>query len=146
MAIAQNDLVKVHRACKQHGVSVRFPFLDPALVDYTGRLAARYKVNGLDKRHLFKRAMADILPPEILRKPKQGFGLPIAEWMRSDPQMQALVRDVLLGERARQRGWIRPEFVEELLRLHIAGAWDHSDPLWQMMILELWMRRYMDAH
>jgi asparagine synthase (glutamine-hydrolysing) len=146
MAIAQNDLVKVHRACKQHGISVRFPYLDPALVEYAGRLPARYKVNGLDKRHLFKRAMADILPPEILRKPKQGFGLPIADWMRTDPQMQALVREVLLGDRARMRGWIRPEFVEELLRLHIAGAWDHSDPLWQMMMLELWMRRYMDAH
>jgi asparagine synthase (glutamine-hydrolysing) len=68
MAIAQNDLVKVHRACKQHGVSVRFPYLDPNLVEFCGRLAARYKVRGLNKRYLFKQAMADILPLEFLRK------------------------------------------------------------------------------
>lgn len=146
MAIAQNDLVKVHGACKYHGISVRFPYLDPALVEYAGRLGPAYKVQRLDKRYLFKRAMRDILPPAILRKPKQGFGLPIPVWMKSDPAMQEKLREVLLDERTRARGWIRPEFVAQLLRSHIAGAWDHSDALWHLLVLELWLRRYMDGH
>ena len=145
MAIAQNDLVKVHRACRHHGVSVRFPYLDPALVDYCGRLAAHYKVRGLKKRYLFKQAVADILPTEILSKRKQGFGLPIAIWMKEDPALQARVREVLLDQRTRERGWVNPAFIERLVDLHMAGGWDHSNALWQLLVLELWMRRYMDA-
>ncbi len=146
MAIAQNDLVKVHGACKHHGVSVRFPYLDPALVEYCGRLPARYKVRGLQKRHLFKKAMQDILPAEILHKPKQGFGLPTAVWLKNDLAMQNLVRDVLLDERTRQRGWVEPAFVNKLVDLHMAGGWDHSGAIWQLLVLELWMRKYMDGH
>jgi asparagine synthase (glutamine-hydrolysing) len=145
MAIAQNDLVKVHGACKQHGVTARFPYLDPMLVDYTGRLGPGDKLRGLNKRYLFKRAMQDILPQAILRKPKQGFGLPISVWIRSDPAMQSRVRDLLLDDRTRERGWIRPEFVARLVDLHMAGGWDYSAAIWQLLMLELWMRRYMDG-
>ena len=145
MAIAQNDLVKVHRACKHHGVAARFPFLDPALVEYCGRLAVTYKVRGLNKRYLFKQAVADILPQDILRKRKQGFGLPIAIWMKDDPDLQARVRDVLLDDRTRQRGWVNPDFIAQLVDLHMAGGWDHSTAIWQLLVLELWMRSYMDA-
>lgn len=146
MAIAQNDIVKVHRACKHHGIAVRFPYLDPALVDYCGRLAAKYKVRGLKKRFLFKRAMADVLPQAILTKPKQGFGLPVAIWLKEDPALQARVRDVLLDQRTRERGWINPEFINKLVEMHMAGGWDHSAAIWQLLVLELWMRSYMDEH
>lgn len=145
MAIAQNDLVKVHGACKANGISVRFPYLDPALVAYTGRLPARQKVRGLSKRHLFKRAMADVLPQTILRKKKQGFGLPIAVWMRKDESFLAMVRSVLFDQRTRERGWFEPAFVERLLAEHIRGSWDHSNQIWQLLVLELWLRSHLDA-
>ncbi|PIX61205.1 MAG: hypothetical protein COZ47_03225 [Lysobacterales bacterium CG_4_10_14_3_um_filter_64_11] len=145
MAIAQNDLVKVNGACKYHDVGVRFPYLDRDLVDYTGRLPAQHKVRRLNKRDLFKRAMAGILPVAILKKPKQGFGLPVAVWLKDDAAMQAHVRSVLLDERTRARGWIRPEFVAELLDRHMAGGWDYSAQIWQLLVLELWLRRYMDV-
>ena len=145
MAIAQNDLVKVHGACKHHGVAARFPYLDPRLVDWCGRLPARQKVRGLNKRHLFKKAMAGVLPAEILRKRKQGFGLPTAVWLRSDRATQDLMRDVLLDDCTRRRGWIEPAFVNRLVELHMAGAWDHSGAIWQLLVLELWMRKYIDG-
>lgn len=143
-AIAQCDLVKVHGASRAAGVSVRYPYLDVDLVEYTGRLAARLKVHGPRKRVLFKRAMAGILPPEILTKRKQGFGLPIAVWLTHDPEFRALVRDTLLGERARSRGWMRPAHIETLLREHDAGSWDWSNDIWRLLMLELWMERYLD--
>src|SRR3546814_3119171 len=90
MAIAQNDLVKVNGACKYHRVGVRFPYLDPALVDFTGRLGVGYKVRGLQKRYLFKQAMRGILPVAILRKPKQGFGIQRSEEHTSE--LQSLMR------------------------------------------------------
>lgn len=145
MAIAQNDLVKVHGACKANGISVRFPFLDPALVAYTGRLPANQKVRGLNKRHLFKKAMAQVLPESILKKKKQGFGLPIAVWLRSDETFQAMVRSVLFDQRTRERGWFEPAFIERLLAEHIRGSWDHANQIWQLLVLELWLRSHLDA-
>jgi asparagine synthase (glutamine-hydrolysing) len=145
MAIAQNDIPKVHGAARSAGVSVRFPLLDPELVEHTCRLEERHKVRGLSKRYLFKRAMRDILPPEILKKKKQGFGLPVGIWLRTDAAFRDLVRDVLLGARASARGWFRRGCVEALFTEHERGGWDHADPLWRLFVLELWLRRYADA-
>jgi asparagine synthase (glutamine-hydrolysing) len=65
--------------------------------------------------------------------------------MKDDGALQARVRDVLLDERTRQRGWVNPEFITRLVDLHLAGGWDHSVAIWQLLVLELWMRRYMDG-
>lgn len=143
-AIAQCDLVKVHGASRSAGISVRYPYLDVDLVEFTGRLAAHWKVDGPRKRVLFKRAMAGILPADILRKPKQGFGLPVAVWLRDDARLRELVRDTLLGSRAEARGWLQPAHVERLLREHDAGSWDWSGEIWRLLMLELWMERYLD--
>ncbi|HEY6892879.1 MAG TPA: asparagine synthase C-terminal domain-containing protein [Rhodanobacteraceae bacterium] len=144
-AIAQNDLVKVHGACKSRGITVRFPFLDPALVAFTGRLPARYKVRGTDKRYLFKRAMAGILPDATIRKKKQGFGLPTAVWLRHDAEFQAMVREVLFDRRARERGWFEQSFIEKLIAEHIEGSWDYSSEIWRLLVLELWLRKHLDG-
>lgn len=144
MAIAQCDIVKVHGATRAAGVVARFPYLDPDLVDYTGRLAAHWKVQGFNKRRLFKRAMHDVLPADILSKKKQGFGLPIAVWLARDESFREITHDAILGERARRRGWFNPGFVEELLRQHEAGTWDWSAEIWRLVALELWLRRYLD--
>src|SRR5579871_113682 len=145
MAIAQNDLRKVHGAAKASGVSVRFPYLDPALIAYVHRLPERQKVRGLDKRHLFKKAMAGILPEQILRKKKQGFGLPISVWLRTDRAFETAVRDALFDEHARARGYFDLGVVERLFGEHQRGGWDHADSLWRLYVLERWLRRYVDA-
>jgi asparagine synthase (glutamine-hydrolysing) len=145
MAIAQNDLVKVHGAARAAGVSVRFPYLDPALVAWVNRLPERHKVRRLTKRWLFKRAMRPVLPEKILKKKKQGFGLPIAVWLRHDPAFRSFVRETLFSQRSRARGWWRPEFVESLFAEHDSGAWDNSDAIWRLFILELWLRRSADV-
>lgn len=144
-AIAQNDLIKVHGACKAHGVSVRFPYLDPALVAFTGRLPERHKVRGLDKRHLFKRAMRDVLPGSVLRKKKQGFGLPVAVWLREDRVFREFTRDVLDDRRTRERGWFERSCIDRLIEEHQRGSWDHSAAIWQLVVLELWLREHLDG-
>lgn len=145
LAIAQNDLVKVDGACRHAGISVRFPLLDPDLVAYTGRLKAHWKVRGLDKRHLFKKAVHGILPEAILRKPKQGFGLPVSVWISERPAFRAWMHDLLLSPRSRARDWFQVDFIQHLFDRHVAGAWDYSGPLWQLAILELWMRQHLDG-
>ena len=146
MAIADNDLTKVNRAARAAGVAVVYPFLDAGLVDFTGRIPAAWKVRGLRKRYLFKRAMADVLPLEIRKKKKQGFGLPVGMWFRRHGGFRELVGDLLFSERARQRGYFNQGFIRHLVERHERGAWDHTQEIWLLLMLELWHRRFVDGH
>lgn len=144
MAIADNDLMKVNKTAKASGVSVLYPFLDRQLIDFTGTLPAHYKVNGQRKRFLFRQAVENILPDEILNKKKQGFGLPVAVWFREHPRFRELVHDVLLSDRTNQRGYFNQQLITQLVSRHEKNAWDYSSELWMLIILELWFRRNID--
>ena len=146
MTIADNDIVKVARAAKLAAVQVVFPYLDRRLVDFTGRLPGSDKVRGLSKRHLFKLAMNDILPEEIRKKKKQGFGLPISVWLRRGGRYASLSADIVLSDRAVSRGYFNMGFVRRLIDRHRRGAWDHSAAIHMLTMLELWHREYIDAH
>jgi asparagine synthase (glutamine-hydrolysing) len=144
MTIAENDVVKVVRAARLAGVQVAFPYLDRDLIDFTGRLPADDKVRGLNKRHLFKLATQEILPEAIRQKKKQGFGLPVSVWMRRPGPMQSMVHDIVLSQRAIERGYFQPGHVRALLERHERGAWDHASEIYLLLMLELWHREYVD--
>ncbi|WP_082568765.1 asparagine synthetase B [Rhizobacter sp. Root1221] len=146
MTIADNDVVKVVRAAKLAGVQVVFPYLDRDLIDYTGRLPASDKVRGLEKRFLFKMATQEILPEEIRKKKKQGFGLPVSVWMRRGGAFHDMVHDVVLSDKAIGRGYCEPGFVKGLIDRHERGAWDHASEIYMLLMLELWHREYIDPH
>jgi asparagine synthase (glutamine-hydrolysing) len=145
MTIAESDLVKVVRASKAAGIDVSFPYLDWDLVQYTGRLAEDLKVRRLEKRFLFKRAMADILPAEVLSKKKHGFGVPTSVWLRRGGALRDMVNDIVLAPRALSRGYFNAAYVRELIARHERGAWDNSSEIFRLLMLELWHRRYLDA-
>ncbi|HZZ92460.1 MAG TPA: asparagine synthase C-terminal domain-containing protein [Usitatibacter sp.] len=145
LTIADSDLVKVNRTARLAGIEAVFPYLDRPLVEFTGRLPERDKVRGLEKRWLFKRAMAGILPERILRKKKKGFGMPVSVWLRGDGGMRELVRDTVLSQRALGRGYVRPAFVRELLDRHEKGAWDYSSEIYRLLMLELWHGEFIDG-
>lgn len=144
MTIADNDVVKVVRAARSAGVDVMFPYLDPRLIEFTGRLPGSDKVRGNNKRHLFKLATEHVLPEAIRKKKKQGFGLPISVWLRRNGPYGALAHDVVLSDRALQRGYAQPDFIRHLIRRHQSGAWDHSPEIHSLMMLELWHREFVD--
>jgi asparagine synthase (glutamine-hydrolysing) len=144
MAISDNDLVKVTRASAAAGVNVLFPLLDPALVEFTGRLPGELLVRALEKRFLFRRAMAPLLPRVILGKKKHGFGVPVSVWLRTQPAFRDWVRETLLARRAAERGYFVPRQVEALLERHLRGAWDHGGELYLLLMLELWLRAHVD--
>jgi asparagine synthase (glutamine-hydrolysing) len=146
LTIGDNDLVKVTRTAELAGVDVRFPLLDLPLVEFTGTIPSDFKVRGTEKRHLFKRAFASLLPPATLAKRKHGFGVPTSVWLRSHPQFRRLARDVLLSPRATQRGYFRPGALERLFELHDVDATSYyGDLLWTVLMLELWHGRHVDA-
>ena len=142
LAISDNDLFKVVRMTEAAGIGVRFPFLDGPFAELAMRVPARLKVRGRELRTFFKEAYADLLPVEVLRKTKHGFGLPIPVWLRSDPDLHAMMRDLVLGERLRARGIFAPGALEALVRRHETDTTSfYGTILWNVMILELWLRR-----
>lgn len=145
MTLGDNDLLKVTRMSELAGIRPRFPLLDRSVAELSGAIPAGLKVKGFEKRYLFKRAFRELLPIEVIRKKKHGFGIPVAFWMKSDRRMRELTRDVLLSPRTYQRGYIRRSFVEDLLRKHETDETAfYGDTLWTFLALELWFRQFVD--
>ena len=145
MILADNDLRKVTGTADIAGVRVRYPLLDYRLAELASRIPSRLKLKGFEKRYIFKRAMRRILPQEVLYKKKHGFGVPVSRWLLQDEKLKGLMMDVLGDPRARQRGYFRPGFVENVLRLHRE---DHvgfyGEVVWYLLALELWHRNHGD--
>jgi asparagine synthase (glutamine-hydrolysing) len=145
MTLADNDLRKVLGTAELAGVRARFPLLDYRLAELSGRVPAALKMRGFEKRFIFKEAMREILPHNILYKKKHGFGVPVALWFLQDPRLETLVADVLTDSRTRQRGYFRPAFLDHLLRLHRGkDAHFYGEILWYLVALELWHRQHLE--
>lgn len=145
MTLADNDLRKVLGTAEMAGVRARFPLIDYKLAKLSGRVPASLKMRGFEKRFVFKEAMKEILPHNVLYKKKHGFGVPVALWFLQDPRLQSLVTDVLTDSRTRQRGYFRPSFLDHLLKLH--GGKDahfYGEILWYLVALELWHRQHLE--
>ena len=146
MTLGDNDLPKVVRTGELAGMSVRFPYLDHRLAEFSGRLPVNLKVRGFEKRYLFKQATRRLLPREVLQKKKHGFGLPIGMWLRSEPRMRGMAEEILLDSRTYQRGYFQRPFIEQLFRLMDEDDKTYfGDLLWLFVMLELWHRRHVEG-
>jgi asparagine synthase (glutamine-hydrolysing) len=134
-------LVKVDITTMANSLEARSPFLDHHLMEWAAGLPANLKVRSGTTKYLLKKAMAEWLPTELIRRRKMGFGVPLATWLRTD--LRELSWDLLTDRTARSRGFFRPDAVDRLLRLHDAGH-DHSIRIWALMQFELWHRTFVD--
>lgn len=136
--LADNDLRKVNRMCELAGIEVEYPMLDDRLVEFSTRVSSSRKMRFNRLRDFYKRAVAGFLPGEIIDKPKHGFGLPFGVWMEQHPGLQSLAGDNLM--RMKRRGYVRPAFIDELLRLHREQhAGYYGEFIWALTMLELWL-------
>jgi asparagine synthase (glutamine-hydrolysing) len=137
--ITDNDLRKVTTMSRLAGVTPRYPLLDPMLADFSGTVPAALKVRENQLRYLFKKAMAGILPPEIIAKPKHGFGLPYSVWLGEYQPLRDFTFDVLGSSRCRQRGYFRKDLLEWLWSQYRGDDRKYyGDILWVFLMLELW--------
>lgn len=136
-------LTKVDRMSMAVSLEARAPLLDHKLIEFVTRVPAALKLAGLETKHLLKRAVKDLVPAEILDRPKQGFGVPIQEWINQ--QLRSRIRDTLSDARTKQRGYIDSHYVSVLLDEHERGRRDHSMSLWALVMLELWHRQFLDG-
>jgi len=120
----------------------RVPFLDNAIIDLSLRMPSRFKIHGRELKHLLKRALVGLLPPEILQREKRGFGAPMGAWLKGE--LAPLVRTVLSRDAVDRRGLLHWKPIERAIALHFSNREDHTDHLIALMNLELWCRIYLD--
>jgi len=139
--LADNDLRKVNRMCQLAGVEVEYPMLDDLVVEFSTRIPSHQKMPFNKLRDFYKRAVSDFLPHEIIIKSKHGFGLPFGVWMSTHNGLQDLGRKNL--SQFRERGIIKPSFVDELLALHDKShAGYYGGFIWVLVMLELWLDQH----
>jgi asparagine synthase (glutamine-hydrolysing) len=137
-------LVKMDIASMANSLEMRSPLLDHKVMEFAAALPRHLKLRGLsDKKYLLKAAFRQLLPPSILKRPKMGFGIPLDVWLRGD--LKELAYDVLLDSTAAGRGYFRTEVVRRYLDEHLAGVAHHQYRIWNLLMLELWQRTYLDA-
>jgi asparagine synthase (glutamine-hydrolysing) len=134
-------LVKVDIATMANSLELRSPMLDVNVVEWGVSLPHKYKLKGFETKHILKDVARSLVPSELIDRPKMGFGIPRAEWLRSG--MKEMVVDTLTDSTATQRGWFEPSEVKRLIEIHMAGE-DKDNLLWPMLMLELWARTWLD--
>jgi asparagine synthase (glutamine-hydrolysing) len=138
----EDCLTKVDRMTMAWSLEARVPLLDHEVVEFMATVPPEWKLRGFTSKYLLRRALADLLPPALLRKRKQGFSVPVGPWLRGP--LYELAGDLLLDARAAGRGWLRPEAVRRLLDEHRDGRADHGHRLYALLGLEVWARQYLD--
>jgi asparagine synthase (glutamine-hydrolysing) len=136
-------LVKMDRASMAHSVEARSPLLDHVFMEFVATLPPEMKLSGKRTKHIFKQSLRGALPDVVLDRPKMGFGAPISSWFRNE--LREMTEDLLMSPRARQRGYFRADVVEQMWDEHTSRLADHSDKLWDLLVLELWHRIFVDA-
>lgn len=132
-------LVKADRMSMAHGLEVRSPFLDAELLSFAAQLPPRLKLRGLSLKRVLKTAVEDLLPAEILHRPKRGFGVPLDRWFRDD--LSAYVAATLGAPDARVKEHLAGDAVNRIIAEHGAGRRNHGHALWTLLTLEIFLRR-----
>ena len=131
-----NDiLAKVDAASMAHGLEVRCPFLDAKVVELALSIPSRLRLG----KRLLRKAFGDLVPRSILGRPKKGFGVPVAAWLRGE------LRPLLEGAMGslERRGLFEAAGIRRLVGEHLEGQRDHRDRLWLLLVFELWARRFL---
>ena len=136
-------LTKVDIASMANSLECRAPLLDYRVVELAVGMPLRYKLHRGRGKWILSKAFPELLPPEVTRRPKMGFGVPLAAWFRGE--LKDYARAVLLDARSTSRGYFRPCAISQLLDEHQSGVFDHGYRLWGLLVFELWHRTWLDG-
>lgn len=134
-------MYKVDIASMANSLEVRSPFLDYRVIEFGLSLPSEYKISGGESKHILREIARDFVSSKLINRPKMGFAIPRARWLRED--LKEIVREVLLDETSRSRGWYKANRVEELLKRHNDGV-ELDSIIWPMFMLEIWAKNWID--
>ena len=147
LSYAPDDLmVKVDRMTQAHGLTAISPFHDRKLVEFIATVPSHLKIRGSERKYIVREALRPILPEQTLNKKKQGFAMPIGEWLINN--LSDYVRDVLLDSSTLNRGYFNKKFMRKMVRNFLAGRTDYASgseaAIISLITLELWHRIFID--
>ncbi len=142
--LSDDILVKVDRMTMAHSLEARAPLLDHVLLEFVARLPFGLKLREGRGKYLFRQVAGQLLPASVLNKSKQGFAIPIAQWLRHE--LRERLQDTLASRRFIERGIFNASGIQCLIREHLAQTQDHSERLWLILTYETWARRFVDTH
>ncbi len=143
MTYLPNDLlVKVDIATMANSLEARSPFLDHRLIEFAASIPESLKMRRFETKSLLKKVAARLVPADVVYRRKMGFGVPVGNWFRGE--MRPFVRELLLAEKAMNRGIARPEVIRRYVDDHTDGKRDHAFQIWTLLMLELWFQRFID--
>jgi asparagine synthase (glutamine-hydrolysing) len=128
---------KVDRASMANALETREPLLDHQLIEWAATLPSGLKVHGQEGKWLFKKAFEPRLPADVLYRPKMGFSVPLAQWLRGP--LKARMRTAVLGERLLGTGYFDPAYLHKMVDEHLSGMRDFSAPLWALLMFDAFM-------
>ena len=141
--LADDILVKVDRMSMATSLETRAPFLDVGVMELAFSMPGHLKIRGGERKHVLKRAVHDLVPPSVLNRSKEGFSIPMKNWLRQD--LEPLMRELLSPTRLAHREWFEPRVVEQLVEAHLAGRENHAHTLFSLMVLERWAQAVLDT-
>ena len=142
--ITDNDIRKVTDMSEKAGIRVCYPLLDHNVVDFAATIPASLKVKGSQLRYVFKKALCNFLPSEVIKKKKHGFGLPIGVWIRTKKNISSYIRETLLHPHCTIKLFFKKNFIEGMFKLHdTTKSTFYGDILWYLLVFELWHKKWM---
>ena len=139
--MAEDILTKVDRAAMAVSLETRAPFLDPRVAQFAASIPLDYRLKGNKGKYILKKAVADLLPKTILQRPKKGFGIPIAEWLKG--RLNPLLHDMLSPSRLYEQGLFNSEYIQRLIAEHETGKASHHKELWTLLVFQLWFDNFV---
>ena len=133
--LVDDILVKVDRMSMAVSLEVRVPYLDHEFVEYAMAIPASWKLRRGETKWILKRAFKDALPSLIRRRGKEGFSIPMKNWLRGP--LKPMLLEYTDQRRIRDRGWFRAHEVTRLTEEHLNGRANHAHRLWCVMALEM---------
>ena len=134
---------KVDRASMAHSLEVREPLMDHKLVEWASTLDVDLRIRGQHGKFIFKRSMESSLPSEVLYRPKMGFSIPLSNWLRGP--LSKRLQDAISSPHLASCGVFKPAVIQQMTTDHLSGKFDHSRPLWSLIVLEGFLRKMAPA-
>ncbi len=140
--LPDDELRKTDRLSMWHSLEVRVPFLDHKVVEFAASIPARYKLHGIKKKYVLIKALQGIVPSSILNRRKQGFSIPLSEWLRGP--LRDMVRSLLSDSAIKNSGFFNATSLERILGEHERHERNHETKIWSLLVFMVWRDRYLD--
>ena len=140
--LVDNILVKVDRMSMATSLEARVPLLDYKMVEFAFSLPENMKLNGKTTKYFMKNALRGILPDQIIDRQKEGFSIPIKNWLKTD--LKGLMMEYLSEKRVRESGLFNYDYIKKMMDEHIGNRQNHAHRLWSLILFNIWREKFLN--